>query len=338
MKRTLLKTANFFFFLALGLLLLYLAFRDANLKDLVEDLKKANYFWIILSLFFAFIGYASRAYRWRLLIEPLNYKPSFKNVFHALMFGYFVNLAFPRIGEISRCAALTKSDKIPMDSLIGTVLIERAIDVVVLLILLFVIFVAKLESFGLFIKENLFIPFSQKVIHTIDFSIYYWIGIVVLLGVFVFLIYFFRKKFKRVKIVIKIRELIRGVVSGVKTVTRMRSRSTFLLHTVIIWVMYFLMTYVAVFSIPATQSLTPIDGLFLLVIGGLGMSAPVQGGIGAFHWIISSGLTLYGISKTDGLVLATILHESQVVMVLVLGIIAVITLFLIPRSKSKNNR
>jgi len=102
--------------------------------------------------------------------------------------------------------------------------------------------------------------------------------------------------------------------------------------------MYFLMTYVALFSIPATQNLTPIDGLFLLVIGGLGMSAPVQGGIGAFHWIISSGLTLYGISKTDGLVLATILHESQVVLVLVLGITAVITLFLVPRSKSKNNR
>jgi len=338
LKRTLLKTVNFFFFLALGLLLLYLAFRDANLKDLVEDLKKANYFWIILSLFFALIGYASRAYRWRLLIEPLNYKPSFKNVFHALMFGYFANLAFPRIGEISRCAALTKSDKIPMDSLIGTVLIERAIDVVVLLSLLLVIFVAKIESFGLFIKENLFIPLYQKVIHTVDFSIYYWIGILVLVGGSVFLIYFFRKKFKRVKIVIKIRKLIRGVVSGVKTVTKMRSRSVFLLHTVIIWIMYFLMTYVAVFSIPATQSLTPIDGLFLLVIGGLGMSAPVQGGIGAFHWIISSGLTLYGISKTDGLVLATILHESQVVMVLVLGIIAVITLFLIPRSKSKNNR
>ncbi|HSH53000.1 MAG TPA: lysylphosphatidylglycerol synthase transmembrane domain-containing protein [Bacteroidales bacterium] len=338
MKRKLFKIFNFLFFLALGLLLLYLAFRDANLEDLIADLKKANYFWIILSLLFALIGYASRAYRWRLLIEPLNYNPSFKNVFHALMFGYFANLAFPRIGEISRCGALTKSDKIPMDSLIGTVLIERAIDVVVLLILLFIIFIAKIESFGLFIQENVFIPLSQKVIHTIDFSIYYWIGIILLIGVSVFLIYFFRKKFKRVKVVIKIRKLIRGVVSGVKTVTRMRSRSVFLLHTVIIWAMYFLMTYVALFSIPATQNLTPIDGLFLLVIGGLGMSAPVQGGIGAFHWIISSGLTLYGISKTEGLVLATILHESQVVLVLVLGIIAVITLFLIPRSKRKNNR
>jgi uncharacterized protein (TIRG00374 family) len=336
LKRKLFKIVNFLFFLALGLLLLYLAFRDANLEDLVEDLKKANYFWVLLSLLFAFIGYASRAYRWRLLIEPLNYKPPLKNVFHALMFGYFANLAFPRIGEISRCGALTKSDKIPMDSLIGTVLIERAIDVVVLLILLFIIFIAKIESFGLFIRENVFQPLSRKVISTVDFSIYYWIGIVLFLGASVFLIFFFRKKFKRVKFVLKIRKLIRGIVSGVKTVTRMRSRSVFLLHTLIIWVMYFLMTYVAVFAIPATQSLTPIDGLFLLVIGGLGMSAPVQGGIGAFHWIISSGLTLYGISKTDGLVLATILHESQVVMVLVFGIISVITLFLIPRSKSKN--
>jgi len=335
LKKRVLKIVNFLFFFALGLLLLYLAFRDANLEDLVEDLKKANYLWVLLSLFFAFIGYASRAYRWRLLIEPLNYNPSFKNVFHALMFGYFANLAFPRIGEISRCGALTKSDKIPMDLLIGTVLIERAIDVVVLLILLFIIFIAKIESFGLFIKENVFMPISQKFISTVDFSFYYWLGIVLLLGATVFIIYFFRKKFKRIKIVIKIRKLIRGIVSGVKTVTKMRSRSVFLLHTLIIWVMYFLMTYVAVFSIPATQNLAPIDGLFLLVIGGLGMSAPVQGGIGAFHWIISSGLTLYGISKTDGLVLATILHESQVVLVLILGIIAVITLFLIPRSRSK---
>jgi len=338
LKKNFFKIFNFLFFLAIGLLLLYFAFRDANFEDLVTDLKKANYFWVILSLLFAFIGYASRAYRWRLLIEPLNYSPSFKNVFHALMFGYFANLAFPRIGEISRCGALTKSDKIPMDSLIGTVLIERAIDVVVLLILLFIIFIAKIESFGLFIKENVFAPLSRKFISTMDFSIYYWIGIFVLLGISVFLIYFFRKKFKRVQLVIKIRKLIRGIVSGVKTVTRMRSRSVFLLHTLIIWGMYFLMTYVALFSIPATQNLTPIDGLFLLVIGGLGMSAPVQGGIGAFHWIISSGLTLYGISKTDGLVLATILHESQVVLVLVLGITAVITLFLVPRSKSKNNR
>lgn len=337
MKHKILKTLNFFVFLAIGILLLYFAFKGVNVDTLVKDLRQANYYWVLLSLAFAFIGYVSRAYRWKLLIEPLNYNPPVKNVFYALMFGYLANFAFPRIGEISRCGSLTKSDKIPMDSLIGTVIIERAIDMVVLLLLLVIVFVAKIESFGLFIKENVLIPISNKFINTVDFSIYYWIIILVILGTLIGLFYFFRKRFKRVKIIIKIRKLIRGVISGVKTVTKMRSRSAFFFHTLVIWLMYFLMTYVVVFSIPATQSLSPIDALFLLVIGGLGMSAPVQGGIGAFHWIISSGLGLYGISKAEGLVFATIQHESQTILVVIIGIFSILMLFINSRRKRKNN-
>jgi uncharacterized protein (TIRG00374 family) len=253
------------------------------------------------------------------------------------MLGYLANFAFPRIGEISRCGSLRKSDKIPMDSLIGTVIIERAIDMLVLLVLLFVIFIAKIEYFGLFIKENVFIPISKKFISTVDFSIYYWIGIVLVIGTSISLFYYFRKKFKRVKIVIKIRKIIRGVISGVKTVTKMRNRSAFMFHTFLIWFMYFLMTYVVIFSIPATSELKPIDGLFLLVIGGLGMAAPVQGGIGAFHWIVSLALSLYGISKADGLVFATIQHESQAIMAILLGAFSVVMLFVQSRRKRKNN-
>jgi len=337
LKRKIIKTFNFFLFLTIGIGLLYLAFRGVNFNTLLVDLKSANYYWVLLSLLFAFIGYISRAYRWKLLIEPLNYNPSVKNVFYALMFGYLANFAFPRIGEISRCGSLTKSDKIPMDSLIGTVIIERAIDMLVLLFLLFVIFIAKLESFGLFIKENVFIPISKKFISTVDFSIYYWLIIIFVVLLSIGLFYFFRKRFKRVRIVLKIRKILRGVISGVKTVTKMRSRSAFLFHTILIWLMYFLMTYVVIFSIPATQGLKPIDALFLLVIGGLGMAAPVQGGIGAFHWIISSGLGLYGISKADGLVFATIQHESQAVLVIFIGAFSILMLFLKSRLKRKNN-
>ncbi len=337
MRRKIIKAVNFLIFLAIGILLLYFAFKGVDFNTLVDDLKSANYYWVLLSLLFAFIGYVSRAYRWKLLIEPLNYNPPVKNVFYAVMLGYLANLAFPRIGEISRCGALTKSDKIPMDSLIGTVIIERAIDMVVLLFLLFVIFIAKLESFGLFIKDNVFIPLSEKFIDTVDFSIYYWLIIIIVIGGSIGLFYYFRKRFKRVKIILKIRKIIRGVISGIKTVTKMRSRSAFLFHTVVIWLMYFLMTYVVIFSIPATQGLKPIDALFLLVIGGLGMSAPVQGGIGAFHWIISSGLALYGISKADGLVFATIQHESQLILVVILGTFSVFTLFINSRRKRKNN-
>lgn len=317
--------------------MLYLAFKGVDFNTLVDDLKSANYYWVGLSLLFAFIGYVSRAYRWKLLIEPLNYNPPVKNVFYALMFGYLANFAFPRIGEISRCGSLRKSDKIPMDSLIGTVIIERAIDMVVLLFLLFVVFIAKIESFGLFIKENVFIPISRKFINTVDFSIYYWLIIVVVLGTLIGLFYYFRKRFKRVKIILKIRKMIRGIISGVKTVTKMRSRSAFLFHTFLIWLMYFLMTYVVIFAIPATESLKPIDGLFLLVIGGLGMAAPVQGGIGAFHWIVTMALSLYGISREEGLVFATIQHESQAILAILLGAFSILMLFINSRRKRKNN-
>ncbi|NOQ25327.1 MAG: flippase-like domain-containing protein [Bacteroidales bacterium] len=317
--------------------MLYLAFKGVAFDTLLDDLKNANYYWVLLSIFFAFIGYVSRAYRWKLLIEPLNFNPPVKNVFYALMVGYLANFAFPRIGEISRCGSLTKTDKIPMDSLIGTVIIERAIDMIVLLFLLFIVFIAKIESFGLFIKDNVFIPMSRKLINTVDFSIYYWLLIVIVISSSIGLVYFFRKRFKRVRIVIKIRKIIRGVISGVKTVTKMRSRSEFLFHTVLIWLMYFLMTYVVIFSIQATQGLKPIDGLFLLVIGGLGMAAPVQGGIGAFHWIVTMALSLYGISREDGLVFATIQHESQAVLVIILGTFSILMLFINSRRKRKNN-
>jgi hypothetical protein len=97
------------------------------------------------------------------------------------------------------------------------------------------------------------------------------------------------------------------------------------------------MTYVVIFAIPATSNLTLIDGLFILVIGGLGMAAPVQGGIGAFHWIVTSALSLYGISKAEGLAFATIQHESQAMLVILLGSFSVLMLFLNSRRKRKNN-
>jgi len=314
-----------------------LSFRGVDFDHLVDDLKSANYFWVFISLICSIVGYVSRAIRWRLLIEPLNYKPPIKNVFYALMFGYFANFAFPRIGEITRCGALTKSDKIPMDSLIGTVIIERAIDLIVLIILLFVVFLVKIEVFGGFIKETVFIPLYKKIINTVDFPIFYWLIIIVLLFLAIGSLYYYRKKFKRVKFILKIRKILRGVISGVKTVTKMKSRSAFLFHTIVIWISYFLMTYVVIFAIPATSNLTPIDGLFLLVIGGLGMAAPVQGGIGAFHWIVSSALSLYGITKAEGLVFATIQHESQAILAILLGSFSALMLFLNSRRKSKNN-
>jgi glycosyltransferase 2 family protein len=125
--------------------------------------------------------------------------------------------------------------------------------------------------------------------------------------------------------------MLKGITTGLKSVFHMKNKIEFLIHTLFIWLMYWMMTYVMVFAMPATSFLSPVDGIFLIVIGGLGMSAPVQGGIGAFHWIITKGLTLYDISEENGFSFATLLHESQALFAIFLGIIAFISFYFIKR-------
>lgn len=265
--------------------------------------------------------------RWKILIEPLGYTPKTRNVFYAVMIGYLANLAAPRLGEISRCGSLNKTDKIPFDSLIGTVIVERAIDLLTLIILTIIIFFSKINFFGNFIVQNVYLPLSGKFQNMFSSSIriLFLIGII---SIFLVVIWYFREAISRMRVFQKLKKFGLGVFDGIKSVYKMKRFSAFIFQTFFMWFMYFLMTWVMVFALPETSSLTAIDGLFLLVIGSFGMAAPVQGGIGAFHWIISRGLTIYGIPFEKGLAFATILHESQLLMVLILGSISLIIVVL----------
>lgn len=321
-------------FTVLAIVLLYLAFKGIEFDKLWEGLKSANYWWVLLSIFFSLIAYASRAYRWKLLVEPLGFSPSFKNSFYSLMVGYFANLAFPRIGEVTRCASLNKAEKIPFDKLIGTVILERVFDLMVLIILLIIVFVAKMDFFGKFFQENIFSPFLNKFSSLMHFSILAIFSVISFFVISLALLYFYRAKVVQIKFVVKIIDFIKGIYTGVKTIFHMKTLGAFVLHTLIIWGCYFLMTYILFFALKSTSTLSPIDGLFILIIGGLGMSAPVQGGIGAYHWIVSLGLTIYGISREDGLIFATIGHTSQAIFAIILGLISLLMLFL-ARSKKE---
>ncbi len=335
MSRSVFKALRIIVFLAIGLILLYFAFRDVSFEELLTSLQKADLKWVTFTLAFALVGYISRAYRWKLLIKPLNYDPPLKNVFYALMIGYTANFAFPRIGEISRCGSLKRSDKIPLDSLLGTVIIERAIDLVMLVFILIVVFFSKIGFFGAFLKNNIFEPLLNRVLQFFQLSVMNWVIFIASVTVLIFLIRFLNRKFSENPVVEKIKELVRGVFVGLKTIVRMRDRWSFIFHTLLIWMMYFLMTYVLLFSFPATSQLGPLDGLFLLVIGGLGMSAPVQGGIGAFHWIISAGLSLYGVSRVDAVAYATLSHESQAFFAIFLGALSFMMLMIQKRRALK---
>ncbi|OFX26913.1 MAG: hypothetical protein A2033_17400 [Bacteroidetes bacterium GWA2_31_9] len=332
MNHQLKKTIQFFVFLILGVVLLYFAFRDINLEKLIDAIINANYFWISLSILCALIALFFRAARWNMLIVPLGYKPSLLNSFYSLNLGYMANMAFPRIGEITRCAVLGKAEKIPVDSLIGTVILERIIDFITLVLLITITFFSKIKFFGDFFINEIFNPLFEKILNstlliTIAFSCF---------AVFILGFFLLRKKISKNKFGIKITNFLKGMLEGLISLLKMKNKFRFFIYTIVIWLMYFLMTYLMFFSIDATSNLRPIDGLFILVAGGIGMTAPVQGGFGAFHWIVSLALMLYGISQEDGLIYATISHESQALFMLVLGAISFFMLFL-GRRKLKHN-
>lgn len=326
MKKKVLTLIKFLLFLLLASLLLYFAFKGINFSEFSHQFKKANYFWVGLAVIASFIALLSRAYRWSLLIEPLGKRPSLRDTYDALMVGYLANFAFPRIGEVTRCAMLNRTNRIPVDSLIGTVIVERAIDFFCMIILLLIVIIGQFDLYGGFLNQYIIDPISKKLLVGSTAYIIISLFIVLFIALAVWL-YNLRHHLEHHKYLSKVYNLTKGIFRGLKTVGQMKNRWAFLLHTLIIWLMYWLMAYVIVFSIPATSHLSPMDGLFLLVIGSLGMTVPTQGGFGSYHIITALGLTLFGLTREEGLVYAVISHETQFLMIILLGSLSLASIF-----------
>jgi glycosyltransferase 2 family protein len=328
LRKGILQTAKFLAFFAVGIVLLWFAFRNINFTKLWEQLKGAEYSWLLLSVLFGLFAFISRARRWVLLINPLGFNPSTRNAFYSMMTGYLANLALPRIGEISRCVALGKKEKIPVDKLIGTVVIERTIDFLSLLTIMIIMIFTSGKQIGLFLKESILIPIQQKVLLVFGNIWELWVILFFLGVVSLFLVFRYRKNLRKVRFFSKIFDLSRGIIDGLKTITILKRKWEFIFHTVFIWINYILMTWVVVFCLPSTSHLTLGNSIFILVIGGLAMSAPVQSGLGAFHYIVSRGLLFVnGIPIEDGLAYALLTHEAELVSIAILGAISFFILF-----------
>jgi uncharacterized protein (TIRG00374 family) len=328
LRKGILQTTKFIAFLAVGVVLLMLAFSNVNFNKLAADLKEADYSWLLLSVLFGFLAYVSRARRWVLLIKPLGYHPSLRNAFYALMTGYLANIALPRIGEITRCVALGKKEKIPVDQLIGTVVIERTIDFLTLLTIMIFLIITSGDQISIFLKESILDPIQHRIYSIFGSTWILWVVLFILVVAGLFLIVRYKKRLRKIRFFSKMFDLARGIINGLKTITNLRRKWEFIFLTAFIWVNYTLMTWVVVFSIKSTSHLTLGDSIFLLVIGGLAMSAPVQSGLGAFHYIISRGLLIVkGIPLEDGLVYALLTHESQLIFVAIVGTISFFIVF-----------
>jgi len=309
--------------------LLYFAFRGVAFDELARTLSNVNFWWIALSLLFAGISFLFRARRWMLLIAPLGHHPSFSNTYHSLMVGYLSNYALPRLGEFTRCVTLGKRERIPVDALIGTVIVERVTDLLMLMLILVVLLVSRAEKFGAFFRAQVFHPLQQKFIEIFGGTWGFWLTIFLIVLVVFLVIYLLRKKLAGFSLVLKAKAILNGILEGLKSIYRMEKKWEFILHTLLIWFFYIMMTWVVVFSLRELSGLTFIDGMFLLVIGGLGMSAPVTAGFGAYHWITSRGLMfVYGYSLEVGSAYAILAHESNSLLTILLGTISYLILML----------
>jgi glycosyltransferase 2 family protein len=326
MKSKLANWSKVILFLAITVGLLLLAFRGISVKTIAREILHANIFWVLLSLVPSLMALVSRSYRWILLIEPLEYHPRLTKTFYAVTIGYFANLAFPRLGEVTRCAALSKSESVPFNMLLGTVIVERIVDVITLIICLILTAIIEVNRLGTFLAGTIINPVVEKIRQMFSSPVVL-AGLAIVIIAVAFVIRYLRMKSKKEKRESRIVHLIKGLVSGLKSIGQLKRPWLFVFHSILIWLLYFLSVYLCFSALPATRGLGLTAALFLLVAGGLGMSAPVQGGIGAYHLLVSQGLMLYGLSRQDGLAFATLVHTSQILMIILLGSVSLFFLF-----------
>ena len=310
--------------LLLGLVLLFYAFKNIQLDDFLSKLDQTRYEWVIGSMLLSSLAYVSRAYRWQLLLRAADQKVSTFRLTLAVFVGYLANLAFPRLGEVVRCAVLKKTNQIPVSLSIGTVVTERIIDS---LVLLFFLIIALLLEFDLIVTyfENIFSTYHIP----LDGILYAALTLLIIFSILVLVILRTHTPLSQ-----RTKKMASEVLNGILTIKYIQSKSLFLITTTVMWLAYFLMSYMIFFALEETSILSLTAGFMLLVSGGIALALPVQGGIGTYHAMIAMMLGLYGIENTTGLFLATLLHSSQILSVVIFGGISlVITLGI-----EKNNR
>lgn len=317
---------------------LWLAFRGLKIKEIKESLEKANYFWVLAAMVFGLLAYWFRAIRWNLLLEPMGYQISNSNSLWTISFGYLMNLTIPRSGELARSTALYGVENVPVDKSFGTIILERVVDLVCMLVFLALTLVFKynaIVSFYDFItnqkerKEKFEPNFFEKFVMKFgvqDFDAFYlylkisFIVLVFLAGVILFI-------YKREKLI----EFAKGIFHGLTTIFKLKQKIKFIALSIAIWVSYYFAAYLVCFALPETSHYTFADGFFIIVVGTLGMMVPASGGIGAFHFAMKIGIgaLFFSYGKTFeegaaiGLSYAFISHTMQLVIMAVMGFISI---------------
>lgn len=307
--------------LLIGIAIIYYQFNTLTSEEIGKiriSFEKANYYYILLSLLIALVGYWSRAYRWKYALNHLGYHTKFSTNFFTVCVSYLVNLTVPRSGEITRAALLKKYENVPFDKAFGTIVAERIVDLLIFLLFVLIGFVSQFDQIYQFLlSEN--VSMQSLLIMAI-------VGIVLMVIFMLIWIY------AEWEIILKLKKKFSGLIEGITTVYKMKDRWNYIFHSFFIWFSYLMMFYVAVFALPETTEISFDVVVMGFIFGSLAVGFS-NGGLGAYPFSIALIFSLYGITKDVGTAFGWLVWTSQTVLTIFLGLISYLLLPILNRNK-----
>jgi uncharacterized protein (TIRG00374 family) len=322
MNKKILSLLQYALFLGLGIFLVWWSLSrispDEKEKMLVS-LHNANYWYLIPVVIALLASHFSRAMRWKILMEPLGYKTHIGNTYLAVLIGYLANLAIPRLGEILKCTILAKYEKVPADKLVGTIVAERAFDMICLALVMVICIITQTDLIGDFIynlaRENVGTGLSVT-------KIVIGVGILVAAGAAMLFVF---KKFAHISFVTKIKKIVAGVWQGLTSVRFVKHKGWFIFHTLFIWSMYLASVQIGMWALKETSHYGLIESLTVLFTGSVAMIV-TPSGIGLYPILVMQTMELYGLSQAYGTAFGWLLWTVQFFQILIFGLIAAVAL------------
>ncbi len=291
----------------LGVFLIWYTYHNTSATDranILEAIRNADYFWVIISVLMGSLSHVSRAMRWNLLLQPMGYSPRFWNNFMAILAGYLANLGIPRSGEVLRATTISGYEQIPFEKSFGTIVAERIVDMIMLLLV--VVIAAILQT-------DIILEFLTARNYSLNNLLLALLAVTVSGILFLYVVRNSdHKLFKRIRV------FISGLWEGLTSIFKMKRKGLFLLHTLLIWGLYIGMFIVIKYSIPETRDAGMSAIIVAFVAGAFAMSA-TNGGIGVYPIAVAKVLTLYGIPAAAGDAFGWIMWTSQTLMVIIFG-------------------
>ena len=303
----------------IGVFCIYYSFKDISFSEFKEYFTKINYLWVFVGISLGALSHISRSYRWKFLIEPLGYKLGFINSILTVFSAYLINYTVPRAGDIARGTMISKYENIPFEKAIGTIVAERAVDVLCILIIILIGLITEFDKIS-----NKLIGFVEES----DFSTILWSLLIAL--IFLITIYHILKRFKFYK---KIKSFLSGLIDGMTIIFKMKNRNQFIFHSIFIWLMYVLMFYFTSKAFIELNQVTFFQLMISFTLAALSIMLS-NGGIGIYPLAVEESLGWYGVQSATGLAFGWVMWLSQTLMVVIFGGLSLFILPFINRSKS----